>query len=111
MRSTVERRDAILDALCVRRQDTYQNLAQEFGVSYTTIRRDVEVLACSYPIETIRGHGGCVKVADGYHRNRSYLTTEQADLLERLALTLEGRDLDIMSGILSKFAAPKSKKG
>ncbi len=59
MMTAIERREAILDALCVRRQDTYENLAQEFGVSYSTIRRDIEVLACSYPIEPVRGrHGG-----------------------------------------------------
>ena len=38
-----ERRAAILDALCVRRQDTVANLAAEFGVNEKTIRRDIEV--------------------------------------------------------------------
>lgn len=111
MRSTVERRDAILEALCVRRQDTYQNLSQEFEVSYSTIRRDIEVIACSYPIEPVRGNGGGVKVADWYHRDRSYLTTEQADLLSQLAHSLEGRDLEVMNGILSKFAPFHTQKG
>ena len=111
MRTAVERRDAILDTLCVRRQDTYQNLSREFGVSFSTIRRDIEVLACSYPIEPVRGNGGGVKVADWYHRNKSYLSNEQADLLERLAQSMEGRDLEVMNSILSKFAPYKTEKG
>lgn len=111
MRTAIERRDAILDTLCTRREDTYQNLSQEFGVSYSTIRRDIEILACSYPIEPVRGNGGGVKVADWYHRNRSYLTAEQTDLLARLAQSLEGHDLEIMDGILSKFAPYHTQKG
>ena len=39
-----ERRAAILDALCIRRQDTIANLAEEFGVNEKTIRRDIEEL-------------------------------------------------------------------
>lgn len=50
-----ERRAAIFDALCIRRHDTVENLASEFGVSEKTIRRDIEELSCSYPIETVRG--------------------------------------------------------
>ena len=42
-----ERRAAILDALCIRRQDTIANLAEEFGVNEKTIRRDIEELSCS----------------------------------------------------------------
>lgn len=80
-----ERRAAILDALCVRRQDTVANLAEEFGVNEKTIRRDIEELACSYPIETVRGrYGGGVKVLDWYHRNVKTLSPEQAALLKKL---------------------------
>ncbi|MCD7752234.1 MAG: DeoR family transcriptional regulator [Lachnospiraceae bacterium] len=100
-----ERREAILEALCVRRQDTYSNLAHEFGVSYSTIRRDIEALACSYPLEPVRGrHGGGVYVADWYHRNRRTLSPEQAALLKKLAPGLEGRDLEVMNSIINQFA-------
>ena len=37
-----ERREAILEVLCKRRQETIDNLAQEFGVSRRTIRYDIE---------------------------------------------------------------------
>ena len=35
-----ERRQKILEVLCLRRHDTYGNLAHEFNVSTGTIRRD-----------------------------------------------------------------------
>ena len=61
--SAGERRQRILELLCLRRQDTYGNLASEFGVSRETIRHDIVLLMCSYPIETIRGrYGGGVRV-------------------------------------------------
>ena len=110
--TVTERREAILDALCVRREEKIKNLAAEFGVTERTIRTDLEVLGCSYPIETVRGrYGGGVKVADWYHRNRSYLSTEQADLLAQLARSLEGRDLEVMTSILDKFAPYHTQKG
>ncbi len=66
-----ERREAILEVLCIRRHDTYRNLAFEFQVSRETIRQDIAVLMCSYPIETVRGrHGGGIKIADGFYLYR-----------------------------------------
>ena len=56
--SAAERRKAVLAALCARRHDTYENLAQEFSVSTRTIQRDVEELMCSYPLKTVRGRCG-----------------------------------------------------
>ena len=40
-----ERRQKILEVLCLRRHDTYRNLAHEFNVSTGTIRRDIVVLS------------------------------------------------------------------
>ena len=81
------------------------NLASEFGVSEKTIRRDVEELMCSYPIETIRGrYGGGVKVSDWYRPTRSTLCPEQMALLKKLAPSLEGDDLAVINSILSQFA-------
>ena len=41
-----ERRQKILEVLCLRRQETTGNLAHEFNVSTGTIRRDIVVLTC-----------------------------------------------------------------
>ena len=84
-----ERRAAILDRLCKRRQDTIDNLAAEFGVSRRTIRYDIEELSCAYPIESIKGrYGGGVRVADGYYLGRKYLKPAQQELLKRLSTQL-----------------------
>lgn len=56
-----ERRRELLEVLCLRRYDTCENLACEFHVSKRMIYSDIELLTCSYPIETVRGHGGGFK--------------------------------------------------
>ena len=50
-----ERRRRIIEILNLRRQDTMQNLANEFGVSRLTIYRDLLVLEDSYPLRHIHG--------------------------------------------------------
>lgn len=100
-----ERREAILNVLCKRRQDTVQNLANEFGVSVRTIKYDIEELTLAHPIETVRGrYGGGVKVADGYYIGRKYLKPNQQELLKKLSEQLSGNDLEVMNSILREFA-------
>lgn len=107
-----ERREAILNALCVRRQDTVLNLAQEFDVSVRTIKYDIEELTLAHPIETVRGrYGGGVRVADGYYLGRKYLKPDQQELLKKLSEELKGEDLAILNSILSDFALSKSREG
>ena len=102
----VERRQQILELLCQRRKDTMQNLAAELGVSERTIRRDVEILTRSYPLETGCGrYGGGVRVADWYHLDRQRMSPKQTALLRRLAADLRGEDLEVMEQILLKFAS------
>ncbi len=102
-----ERREKLLDVLCIRRKDKIENLAQEFGVSTRTIRTDIEILTCNYPIETIRGrYGGGVQVADGFRKDRKMFTKEQSDLVKKLAMSLEGHELEVMGSIISAFALP-----
>ena len=106
MRSTIERRQSILEVLCLRRFDTIDHLADEFGVSRRTIRYDLEVLQCSYPIETVKGGGGGIRVMDGYYIGMKYLNSGQAALLEKLSETLSGDELLMMQSILKTFSKP-----
>ncbi len=103
---TAERRKLLLELLCQRRYDTCENLADDLNVSYDTIRRDIAALMYLYPIETVRGHGGGVKVADGFYLYRSSkkLTPKQYRVLKKLSAQLEGEDLDTLVSILDKFA-------
>ena len=99
-----ERRRAILEVLCQRKQDTMKNLANEFHVSLRTICYDIDELARNYPIVTTRGkYKGGVKIADGYRLDRKYLNPKQQHLLKRLSKTLSGEDRDIMESILRDF--------
>lgn len=103
-----ERRQKILEILCVRRQETMENLAQEFNVTTRTIRNDIEELTLAHPIETVRGrYCGGVRVADGYYLGRKYLKPDQQELLKRLSENLTGEDLATMNSILSEFALTK----
>ena len=102
--SPSERRQELLEVLCHRRHDTYDNLAFEFHVSRRTICRDVAILMCSYPIETFRGYGGGVRVANGYYLHRRTLNPRQVSLLIQQREHLVGDDLDTLNSILVQFA-------
>lgn len=102
-----ERRNKILERLCVRRYDTRENLAVEFGVSKRTIERDVLALSLDYPLNTVRGNGGGIYVEDWYRADGKYLTDEQAALLEKLARGLCGHELAVMQDILKTFKLNK----
>lgn len=53
-----ERRRKILELLNLRRNDTMQHLAEEFGVTRMTIYRDFLTLAEEYPVIYTIGRGG-----------------------------------------------------
>lgn len=105
-----ERRQELLELLCRRRCETYSNLAREFNVSKMTIRRDILVLMCSYPIETVHGgrHGG-VRVPEWFvldHCNTSQnaLSPKQLDLLRKLSIQLTGDERDTINSIIAQFS-------
>ena len=101
-----DRQQQLISLLCQRRSDSIQNLAMELGVCERTIRRDIEELTLTYPIETVRGrYGGGVRMADWYFQDRPKPTPKQTALLRRLAIGLHGEDLDEMNRILTHFAS------
>lgn len=110
MKNTSERRQMILEYLLEHRETTRIELSNHFNVSLRTIERDILILSCSYPIITIQGGGGGIKIADGYRLGMKYLSESQAALLEQLSETLSGKDLEIMQSILKIFSKPASCK-
>ena len=78
-----ERRRKIIVIISIRRYDTMRNLACEFGVSWQTIFRDMQVLAGEYPLIITRGNGGGVALPKGYYVSRRYLTLKQEDAIRR----------------------------
>lgn len=108
--SPSERRQKLLEVLCLRRYDTCANLAREFHVCQRTIRYDIEALMCSYPIETVHGgRHGCVRVMEGYYYHHKSsankaLNQKQTALLRKLRCQLVGDDRDTINSILVQFA-------
>ncbi len=108
MQSTTERRQSILEHLCECRRDNVVRLATEFGVSERTIRNDIVVLSCSYPIYTQQGYGGGVLIAEGFRLGKKYLTVEQEDLLKRIRNLLAEEDRKILDSVLKTFTLPQA---
>ena len=102
--NVAERRDAMIQALCLRRQDTMDNLAFEFSVTRRTIVKDIAVLSLSHPIYTVSGkYGGGVYVADGYYLRKEFLAPEEKQLLEFLCEKVTPEQREILTTIIGKF--------
>ena len=99
-----ERRQKILEVLCLRRHETTGNLVHEFNVSRGTIHRDLIILTCSYPIETIQGGHGGVRVADWFHLDRRALNSAEITFLRKLGESLNGPDLEMLNRIIATFS-------
>lgn len=99
-----ERRMALLEVLCLRRHDTRENLAFEFGVSKRTIEYDVEILSANYPIYSVQGKGGGIFIMEGYKLHKKYLTEKQSKVLQELVVTLTGDDKQVVMSILKEFS-------
>ena len=99
-----ERRQKILEILCLRRYETCRVLAYEFHVSRETIQRDITILTCDYPIETISGYGGGVKVADWFHLDRRTLNCNQITFLRQLAAQLDEDNREKLNRIIVQFS-------
>ena len=106
MVNTTERRQLVLEYIIRHRNTNLSALCMEFNVSLSTIRRDVLILSCSYPITTMQGGGGGIKIADGYRLGMKYLSESQSALLNKLSETLTGDDFVTMQNIIKTFSAP-----
>ena len=99
-----ERRRKIIEIISHRRYDTMSNLAYEFGVSWQTIFRDMQILAEEYPLIITRGNGGGVALPKGYYASRRYLTPKQEDAIRRNLDVVNPEDRATFESILSDFA-------
>lgn len=97
------RRQAIWHTLCARRLVTVPYLAARYRVSQNTVKEDISLLSLSYPIVTVRGRNGGVKIADWYIPKRQVLSPAQFDFLVKLSQSLQGEDARIMEAIISQL--------
>lgn len=79
-----ERRAEIMRLLVARRAINMSTLANELGVTRRTICTDIETLTLEYPLESIMGRNGGVRLPEWYHPHRNILTGEQADVLSQM---------------------------
>ena len=107
--SALERRDQIISLLCEKRFLTMEYLADMFNVSRRTIYVDIMELSLSYPIETKKGTGGGIYVADGYYRDKDYLSTLQKETLESILDKVDNYQKTVICSIIKKFTRPERK--
>jgi len=110
MMCSAERRQQVLEFVVAKRHTFLKEICNEFGVSFSTARRDVQILSCSYPIYTSPGGDGGIYTVPGYRLGMKYFTEEQAALLEKLSESLVGEDLKTMDSIIKTFKRPDVDK-
>lgn len=96
--------------LAGRRHETMGQLARELGVTERTIRNDVLVLTVDYPLETVRGNGGCIKLANGYQTHKIILSREQQKILNQMMDKADEYQQKILREILTAFGSPVIKE-
>ena len=99
--SADERRAEIMRVLESRRRETMSNFAHLFSVSIRTIRYDIEILTALYPIEAVRGRGGCVKLLENYRKYQNILSKEQQDVLFEIIPLISKRQAKVIKELLT----------
>lgn len=107
--SSNERRAEIIRILSGRRHETMSNLAFELGVTDRTIRNDITALTVDYPLETIRGNGGGVKLANWYWPNKNILSQDQQQVLSQMTGKGNEHQVKVLKEILEAYGSHRNK--
>jgi len=100
-----ERRDEIVRILVGGAAETMSNLAFMFGVSVRTICYDIDILTASYPIETVRGNGGHVKMSDEYRPYQNLFSKKQHETLAEIMPLLNSEQAEVIQGLLRAYGS------
>lgn len=103
--NAIERREEIMRILIVRRLETMQVLAAEFGVTDRTIRNDITILTAKYPLKTSQGIGGGVSIPDSFNPHKNILSVEQMNVLEELIPKANEHQQTVIKQILAAFGS------
>lgn len=111
MRATADRRLAIRDFISVKRHTSIKELREEFGVSKSTILRDLEAITETTSFYTTPGNGGGIHACDGWYASNKYLPESDEDFLKRILETRmqTEEEKNHMARIIASFAKPNSK--
>ena len=82
-------------------------LAAELGVTDRTIRNDILILTAEYPLETTRGNGGGVRIADWYHPHKNILSKDQMTVLEQLMDKADDEQKKVIDQMLREYGSNK----
>ena len=114
-----QRRQKILQILCLRKHEKICNLASELGVSERTISRDIVALSLEAPIYTIPGrYYSGVYIDKSFSLNKLYLKDDEQILLKKIAKESEQKrfcklsepELTKLKTIISNYSKPKAPK-
>ena len=78
-----------------------------FGVSDRTIRNDIVALTAEYPLETYRGNGGGVRIAEWYHPHKNIMSQEQISVLEQLMEKADDAQKKVLDQMLREYGSNK----
>lgn len=104
--TATERRIQLAIVLRNRKSDTIDNLAFEFGVCRNTIKNDLLFLTEYMCLTTKQGRGGGVMV-ESRSRDPTAFTDEEESLLEKFLPFVQGRDNEVLQGIIKKIRRRK----
>ena len=101
-----ERRSEIICILVARRFVTIQRLANELSVSSRTIMHDIVILTAHYPIDTLRGRSGGVKLAEWYNPYCGLFSAEQQLVLVNLLSKADEYEREVILQMLREYGTP-----
>ena len=101
--TAAERQDLIMATLRKQRKATLREFAAHCDCTERTIQNDVVALSASFPLMTVQGKGGGVKLAEWYQPQRATLCPEQLEVLQRLMNSAQPEDRATLGSILDQF--------
>lgn len=109
VKATAERRLEIRNFISVQRHTSVKELMSVFGVSRSTVLRDLDALAETISYYTTSGNGGGIHAMDGWYAGNYYLKKEDEDFLRMvIADRLESPEEKAwMERIVSAFVRPR----
>lgn len=99
------RRLEIIRILVYKRKETMEVLSVYFGVTTRTIQSDIDYLSLHFPIETVRGRHGCVRIMDSFHPFYRILSMEQETVLKQILSynVLSDYEEDVINEIIKEL--------
>ena len=102
--TAADRQDLIMATLRKQRTAKIREFAAAFGCTERTVQNDIVALSATFPLMTVQGNGGGVKLADWYQPQRTCLGPEQIETLKRFASSASEEDRMILNSILDQFS-------